>query len=134
MSKGFLSRGLTWDTKEWKVGYYANTRLNDDPPLSLSQCRKHHLIIDEGIMWYIDGSTRGLDTGLKDKNGTQIFEGDIINYYAGDEREHLLVVKWNALDACFDLGWVRTVYAVQGEVIGNVHQHSHLLEVPYEKR
>lgn len=68
-------------------------------------------------------------TGLKDKNGKEIYEGDIVEYKDESSRVNRLVVKWNGIDASFDFGWVRTRYAsTNGEVIGNIYENPDLLE------
>ena len=80
--------------------------------------------------------TVGQYTGLKDKNGTRIFEGDIISAYLDDispESETRLLVCWN------DYGWHgKTKYGYETlesdwvnnyfEVIGNIHDNPELLK------
>ena len=76
-------------------------------------------------------STLGEFTGLTDKNGKFVFEGDIIRY-----KKHLFCIEWSAdicsftsraLDGenfmpCVNVGTVKNC-----EVISNIHDNSELL-------
>ena len=63
-------RGKRVDTKEWVYGYYwVNKSATRETP---------HIVDEYGDIFQIDTETVGQYTGLYDKNGTEIYEGDII--------------------------------------------------------
>ena len=84
----------------------------------------------------VQPETVGQYTGLKDRNGVKIFEGDIVS----TQRNNREVVEWDAEDCCFEAnfssyrGYGNSSYFLEYvkekmvTVIGNIHQHKHLLE------
>ena len=83
-------------------------------------------------------------TGLKDKNGKEIYEGDIIEQFVcgvhnfkGKKcgRSTIWQVRWNEKECCFELHYLRgSLFAdsmmsdgEEYEVIGNIHENPELL-------
>nr|DAV09519.1 MAG TPA: YopX protein [Caudoviricetes sp.] len=98
---------------------------------------QYHIIQpnDENTAYPIILKTIGQYTGMTDKNGTKIFEGDIVDFskrpdnggygaviYDADETEFGIVY-----DSIYE-GLGRHYYSKDIEVIGNIHDNPELLE------
>lgn len=67
-------------------------------------------------------------TGLKDKNGTLIFEGDIVKKQEWQDEYKLGVVFWDDMWGYFDVTKMSMFSLVnRAEVIGNIYENEELL-------
>ena len=123
MNREIKFRGKSLHTGEWHYG-------------SLMQVSEDACYIHEPgtAGFFTDTETVGQFTGLYDRNGKEIYEGDIVRIYDG-ERCFNIVVKWSkeamAFMACYcdgnqsPLSWFSNLLSRthEIEVIGNIYDN-----------
>lgn len=127
-------RGKRIDNGEWVEGYYYKAKYyrTDDElcdyitvphPKEYNEPSSHYIVNPETVGQY---------TGLKDKNGTKIFEGDIVKRFWFDIM-CIYQIDYDNVLACFSgrAGMNFTAFycdSEEFEVIGNIYDNPELLE------
>lgn len=123
-----LFRGKIQGLTDWSYGYYAKNGEN------------HFILLDtdsEDNYSIVDPETVGQYTGLRDKNGKRIFEGDIIEvdrvYDTPQPQPRRFTVEWEESSGFFHLTiWDGGDYFIDTnhcKVIGTIYDNPELLEV-----
>jgi uncharacterized phage protein (TIGR01671 family) len=135
MQREIKFRGLRTDGKGWVYGYYYATRKGTDDPLDI-----HIIVQDDGSnSWRHEvlPESVGQWLGLTDKNGAEVYEGDILEVEGGMEICTTQIYWDDELCGFFDkrnldgdsfthyegdLTWVEDHL-----IIGNIHQNPELI-------
>lgn len=141
------------DMDRWIYGQYFTTPLTDensgttpDKGWYFLTGEPRHCIVQNMVAFVIDPRTLGQFTGLKDKNGKEIYEGDIVDLDGFDshgdfgeykvEFKGTFKVEWRDDLAGFDLckinanvdGWCLMEDSRHDlTIIGNIHSNPELL-------
>lgn len=133
-----LFRGQRIDNGEWVYGYYVcdETGQISEEPIAFIYHLNNHPCGWDLIPFEVIPETVGQFTGLLDKNGTKIFEGDICRNAKTGE---IVSVAWHGTMAgfvwnkrkekshLFEFGELFRAYD-KYEVIGTIHDNPELME------
>lgn len=126
-----LFRGKRIDNGEWVYGYYVHIG-----PVS---CKRAYIIPEYASATYVievSPSTVGQFTGLTDRNGKKIFEGDIAETSDFNSEDGYGEIIWDEQTARFAISGSTNIlfadfdnyFGNEIEVIGNIHDNSELLK------
>ena len=120
-----LFRGKEVADGKWIEGFYSAEEYN--PYSGEVEHIPRIQIIGKCVSLGVLPETVGQYTGLTDKNGVRIFEGDIVRY-----EDDIGYVIYNGDDARFLVDspnmYISMDYSNEFEVIGNIHDNPELLQ------
>jgi len=144
-----IFRGKLAHSEKWVQGNLIISN-KDNPyiyPQDLIEQDGHHLLLDTDEAFWVIPETVGQFTGLTDKNGVKIFEGDLISCrnFNGEEYTAIYEVLYDKEGFCLKMlrgnkkamedrhlssfGYINDDNSLKkGEVIGNIHDNPELLQ------
>ena len=148
-----LFRGKSPVVNDWVYGYYVKTQVDKKEVHTIIPFEELTKTLTEKRWFEVAPSTVGQFTGLTDKNGTKIFDGDIIQYSIEEDQAVFIgAVKFGEFNPdggaliATNVGFYVELVDLEGkrtymrkdigywvkfrgiEVIGNIHDNPELLE------
>jgi uncharacterized phage protein (TIGR01671 family) len=136
MNREIRFRGIRQDNNEWAFG---NLLRQDNGPCYIlpivfrsgsADPKGHRTVISAQIVYGVDPSTVGQYTGLKDREGKEIYEGDILDEFCLDKYRNRYYIT-PALVTYEGAGFKAEGVSISDKslkVIGNIHENPELLE------
>jgi uncharacterized phage protein (TIGR01671 family) len=122
MNREIKFRGYDKDNKRWRYGHFFETIEG------IRNC--YNILENKDIRYYCNYKSITQYTGVIDRNGVEIYEGDIVNFdkveWGGDDNIH--VVTWDKTYGCWCFGGGSISDMEFREVIGNIYENPELLE------
>ena len=128
MNREFLFRGKDAKTGEWQYGFYWASL----DPYPENTTWDGHFIHNDVTAWEVDPDTISRFTGIIDKNGKKIFEGDVIDglivSYWGSNEDYLGTRAGWYLQRDNWGAFTPLERSLTGVVTGNIHDNPELIK------
>ena len=133
--RGKVIESTVKEVGEWVYGHLVVRNVYDDEPEQCFICEEGHKFMrclnKMPCTYKVDPETVGQFTGLKDKKGKRIFEGDLVMFrsytepceIAWDQEEARWFMKFSDCFIYFDDRCIPMDF----EVIGNIHDNPELI-------
>ena len=141
MDREILFRGKRIDTGEWVEGDLFQDKDFEITCITKWECSaKTSFRQWDPSKYLVDPETVGQYTGIYDKNGRRIFEGDIVTIPNSKKQGLPAVIRWSQSETRFEISrmgyqplpldplFSRNGYYSRCEIVGNIHDNPELLE------
>lgn len=119
-------RGKSLATGEWLYGDLLRNEKGAFAVVPPFKMNAHNECSD----YEVNPDTIGQYTGLKDKNGREIYEGDVVRFLDADNKVKNEEVRFGGggFTPVVEICWMADIEGMFVEVIGNIHDNPELLE------